>query len=170
MRRALLAASGVLLFACLLFVPLAETFTFTETRADEPALHYIRVDGNRNFVIRYTHSIHLSDVVETYAVTDDGKIRLARMEYEDLAIGLPGHAEEGETFSEKDGRYVLEYDDKVLDSFVLLIADIDADLEFRHGGRNYDLKEKLQRGKAYDFRIRKLSLFELMKGMNMNGG
>ncbi|MCM3087236.1 DUF1850 domain-containing protein [Bhargavaea ginsengi] len=169
MRKVLGTALLMVSFTCVLAVPFSDAFVFTETRSDNPAIHYIRQTEEDRFVIRYTHSIHLTDVIETYEVTDDSRIRLLRMEYEDLAIGMPGHAEEGETFTAEDGRYTLEYENRVLDSFVLFVADIDTDLEFLCGGRSYDLKKLLERGSSYRFESRKLSLLELLKGVNMNG-
>ncbi|EMR05229.1 hypothetical protein C772_02805 [Bhargavaea cecembensis DSE10] len=170
MRKVFIAAMLITAVAGAMTVPISDAFVFTETRSENPAIHYIRQTENDRFLIRYTHSIHLSDVVETYEVTGDRQIRLVRMEYEDLAIGMPGHAEEGETFTAEDGRYTLEYENRVLDSFVLFVADIDSDLEFLYGGRGYDLKKLLERGSSYRFEFRKLSLLELLKGVNMNGG
>ncbi|MCW1926752.1 DUF1850 domain-containing protein [Bhargavaea beijingensis] len=170
MRKAIGAAMIAAVLAAVMNVPIADSFVFTETRSETPAIHYIRQSDSDRFVIRYTHSIHLSDVIETYEVTKDRKIRLLKMEYEDLAIGLPGHAEEGETFTAEDGRYTLEYENRMLDSFVLYVADIDTDLEFRYDGRVYDLKKLLDRGSSYQFEVRKLSLLEFLKGVNTNGG
>lgn len=170
MRKVLGTALLMVSFTCVLAVPFSDAFVFTETRSDNPAIHYIRQTEDDRFVIRYTHSIHLSDVIETYEVTGDRRIRLVQMEYEDLAIGLPGHGEEGETFTAEDGRYTLEYENRVIDSFVLFVADIDTDLEFRYDGRDYNLKKLLERGSSYRFELRKLSLLELMRGVKMNGG
>ncbi|WP_040227840.1 DUF1850 domain-containing protein [Bhargavaea cecembensis] len=170
MRKFALAAGAGILLLCFLLLPVFTAFTFTETRTEHPAVHYIRKTGEDRFAIRYTHSIHLTDVLESYRVTGDGRIRLLRMEYEDLAIGLPGHAEAGETFTERDGKYILEYEDKTLDSFNLFVADIDADLEFRYDGRRHDLKKELERGASYLFEVKRLSLLGMLKGVNMNGG
>ncbi|KZE38325.1 RocC [Bhargavaea cecembensis] len=170
MRKVFIAAILITAVAGMMNVPISDAFVFTETRSENPAIHYIRQTEGDRFVIRYTHSIHLSDVVETYEVTGDRRIRLVRMEYEDLAIGLPGHAEEGETFTAEDGHYTLEYENRVLDSFVLFVADIDTDLEFRYGDRGYDLKKHLDRGSSYRFELRQLSLLDLVKGVKMNGG
>ena len=85
---------------------------------DNPKVYYIPVEDDKRFQIRYVHSIHLTDVIELYEVTEDQKIRCYRWQYKDLAIGLPGYAEEGETFQCKDGIYTLTYDDNVIDSFV----------------------------------------------------
>jgi len=90
------------------------------------------------------------------------------MSYEDLAIGLPGYAAEGETFSVENGKYKLTYDDNVLDSFTLFIANIDAELAFGYEGNEIDLKKQLVKGKSYTFKVKKLSFYEQMKGVDLN--
>ncbi|MFJ7936207.1 DUF1850 domain-containing protein [Sporosarcina sp. NPDC096371] len=154
----------------LFFIPMKEAFTFTEQRTEDPEMYYIPLKSDRGFQIRYVHSIHLTDVFENYEVTVDHKIKLLSMQYENLAIGLPGSAEEeGESFSFKDGVYTLTYDDKVIDSFVLFIGDVDAELAFRYLGNEINLKQQLERGKSYAFRVTKLSYYQMLKGGNLNG-
>ena len=151
-------------------IPIKPAFTFTEHRTENPRrLLYPFEKVRTEFQIRYVHSIHLTDVIESYEVTADQKIRLLSMQYEDLAIGLPGYAEEGETFTVQDGVYTLTYDDNVIDSFVMLIGDVDAELAFRYLGKELNLKKQLVRGKSYTFRVAKLSFYQMLKGVNMNG-
>lgn len=50
----------------MMFCPLQKVFAFTETRVESPTLHYIPVVTDDTFRIRYTHSIHKSDVLEYY--------------------------------------------------------------------------------------------------------
>jgi hypothetical protein len=151
------------------FIPIKPAFTFTEHRVDNPSVYYVPLKGTNSFQIRYVHSIHLTDVIEFYEVTANQKIRLLSMQYENLAIGLPGYAEEGETFTVQDGIYTLTYDDNVIDSFVMLIGDVDADLAFRYLGNELNLKKQLVRGKSYTFRVMKISFYQMLKGVNMNG-
>ena len=67
----------------------------------------------KEFQIRYVHSIHLTDVIESYEVTPDEKIRMLSMTYENLSIGLPGDAGEGETLTvERWDNIHLTYDDQ----------------------------------------------------------
>lgn len=151
------------------FIPTKEAFTFTEIRAEHAATHYLLLKKEKEFQIRFVHSIHLSDVLETYKVTTDRKLKLQSMQYEDLAIGLPGYAGEGESLIVEDGFYTLTYEDNVIDSFNLLIGDVDAELAFRYIGKEIDLKKQLKRGKSYTFRVSKLSYFQMLKGVNMDG-
>jgi len=158
----------ILIVFLILLIPLKTAFTFTEHRTENPEVFFIPLESVNEFQIRYVHSIHLTDVIESYKVTSENEIQLLSMQYEDLAIGLPGYAEEGETFTEHDGLYTLTYDNKIIDSFVMLIGDVDAELAFRYRGNELNLKKQLVRGKSYTFRVMKLSLYQMMKGVHMN--
>ena len=78
-----------------LFIPIFPVFSFTETRTEHPTMYYLTLEDERRFQIVFTHSIHLSDVIETYEVMDTYDIRLHSMVYSDVAIGMPRYAEEG---------------------------------------------------------------------------
>ncbi|WP_438296302.1 DUF1850 domain-containing protein [Sporosarcina sp. FA15] len=155
--------------AILFFIPIKPAFTFTEHRVENPDVYYVPLKNTNSFQIRYVHSIHLTDVIEFYEVTADRKIRLLSMQYEDLAIGLPGYAEEGEILTVQDGVYTLTYDDNVIDSFVMLVGDVDAELAFRYLRNELNLKKQLIRGKSYTFRVVNLSFYQMLKGVHMNG-
>ncbi|SDM58117.1 protein of unknown function [Psychrobacillus sp. OK028] len=160
---------GIISLICVIglafFLPFKQAFVFTETRSDDPKFYYLKVEDEREFQVRYTHSIHKSDVIESYRITKDVKIQLVSMAYEDLAIGMPGYAEEGQTFEVKDGMYKLSYDDKVIDSFTILVANIEMDLIFQYKQRDYDLKKLLERSKAYEFKVKNISLYDQWKGV-----
>lgn len=151
------------------FLPIQKAFTFTEYRTDYPAVYYLKLSEETEFQIRYVHSIFLSNVLETYQVVRGDNIKMLSMKYEDVGIGLPGYAEEGESLTVKDGVYTLTYDNRTIESFVLYVGDVDADLAFRYEQHEYDLKQHLTRGKSYLFRIERISLFQMMKGANLNG-
>ncbi|KAA0966703.1 DUF1850 domain-containing protein [Sporosarcina sp. ANT_H38] len=168
-----IAAPLIFFFICTVlfafFIPAKWVFTFIEHRVESPKVYYLPLKEDNKFQIRYVHSIHLTDVIESYEVTANQKIRLLSMQYENLAIGLPGYAEEGETFAVQDGVYTLTYEDNVIDSYVMLIGDVDAALDFRYLGKELDLKKQLVRGKSYTFCVQKLSFYQMLKGVNMNG-
>ncbi|GKV54783.1 hypothetical protein NCCP2222_07300 [Sporosarcina sp. NCCP-2222] len=151
------------------FLPFQKAFTFTEYRTDHPAVFYLKQSGETEFQIRYVHSIFLSNVLETYQVVQRDKIKMLSMKYEDVGIGLPAYAEEGETLTIKDGVYTLSYDNRVIESFVLYVGDVDADLAFKYKQHEYDLKQHLTRGKSYLFRMERITLFQMMKGVNLSG-
>lgn len=152
-----------------LFYPYRQMIILEEVRSEQPTVHYLPLQENRQFQINYIHSIHLSNVKEQYRITDNGKLRFEFMQYEDVAIGLPGYAEEGETLEVEDGVYTLTFENRVVDSFVLYIGRVDADLSLRYGQQEYHLKKFLQKGQSYEFRIADISNYEVLKGARIDG-
>lgn len=166
----LLSLLAVYLLISLIFYPFKSAFVFTETRIENPTILYLPTNEEPDFQIIYVHSIHKSEVIESYNMTKDLKINLLSMEYEDLAIGMPGYAEEGQVFQEINGKYKLTYNDEVIESFTILIGNVEVGLLFYYEDSKLDLKQQLKKGKSYQFEIKKLSLYELMKGGKMNEG
>ncbi|MFJ7408035.1 MULTISPECIES: DUF1850 domain-containing protein [unclassified Lysinibacillus] len=154
-------------FGIIIFLPLQKVFAFTETRIDNPKVHYIPFAADDAFRIRYTHSIHKSDVLEYYRCVEEKRIQMLGMEYEDLAIGMPGYAEENQTLTQRDGKYFLQFDKEVIDNFTIFIGDLDLDLVFVYKNDEYDLKKDLQRGKSYLFEVKRISLYERWKGVRL---
>lgn len=168
MKRIALSIFAMILgIVFLLFTPYITVFSFTETRVNNPQMYYIDVSKEKIFQIRYTHSIHLTDVLETYEVTNDKKLRLISMEYEDVAVGMPAHAEEGQTLTYENGKYRLEFSNQILDNFTLYVGDIDMNLFFYYDGKSYDIKKSLHRGNSYLFEIKNISLYAKLKGVVM---
>lgn len=133
-------------------------------------MYYAEVKEESRFQIIFTHSIHLTDVVETYEISPTYKIVPLSMSYSDVAIGMPGYAEEGQTLIYEDGIYTLHYEEMSLPNFTLYIGDVDYALQLLYRGKTYDLKENLQRGKSYLVEIKKISFYEKMKGVELHGG
>lgn len=165
MKKWVLIVVALLVAATLYFMPLKYVLTFTETRTNEPNVYYIALNHNQQFEIIFTHSIHKTDVVEHYKVLPTGQIQLMSMEYEDVAIGMPGYAEEGQTLIYEDGIYTLSYEEAILPNFSLYIGDVDAALTLFSAGHAIDLKEQLLPGKSYVVEAQKLSFYEKLKGV-----
>ena len=151
------------------FYPYREMIVLQEVRSEQPATYYLPLHGDRNFQVNYIHSIHLTNVKEQYRITDNGKLRFEFMQYEDVAIGLPGYAEEGETLQVEDGVYTLTFENRVIDSFVLYVGRVNTDLSLRYGQHDYHLKEFLQKGHSYEFLVEKVSNYKLLRGVGLNG-
>lgn len=151
-----------------LFLPIKLAFTFTEQRTNHSKFYMLPLATSNEFQIRYVHSIHLTDVIETYEVINEGQIRLLSMTYENLGIGLPGDAAEGETISLNNGIYTLKYNDKVIDDFTLFIGSVDAELAFRYNENELDLKEYFDKGESYLVKVKKLSFYQMLNGVDLN--
>ena len=152
----------------LCFIPYERSITFTETRIENPTLYYIPLKKDTLFQIIFTHSIHLTDVKESYEVLPSNEFQLLAMEYSDVAIGMPSYAEEGQTLQYEDGVYTLRYEDARLEDFVLHIGDVDYKLELRHDGKVIPLKEQLTRGKSYEIKVQRLSVYDKVKGVELD--
>ena len=160
----ILALSGSALF----FIPFERSITFTETRTEQPKQFFLALKNEDTFQLNFTHSIHLTDVIESYKVLSTNEFQLLAMEYSDVAIGMPSYAEEGQTLHYENGVYTLKYTDAKLKEFTLHIGDVDYKLDFQHKGRIIPLKEQLVRGKAYLIKVKNLSLYDKMKGVELD--
>lgn len=148
-----------------LFIPFKKVFSFEETRTNNGQVIYIPFHKDElAFQFVYTHSIHLSDVVEYYEVTSDLFIRALAMEYEDLAIGMPGYAEEGETLTIEDGKYRLTFAANIMPSFTMHISNISSKQHFLYNDVEYDLKKVLKKGSSYIFDLKKISFYQWLRG------
>lgn len=152
----------------ILFLPLQKVFSFTEIHVENPIMHYLAVADTPDFTIRYTHSIHKTDVLEHYKIVEENRLKLELMVYENLAIGMPGYAEEGQTLTLENGKYYLRFDEpKIINDFAIHIGDIDMDLALQYNNNEYNLKSNLQRGHAYLFQVQRVSLWQIWKGVKM---
>ncbi|TWT04829.1 DUF1850 domain-containing protein [Planomicrobium sp. CPCC 101079] len=148
-----------------LFAPLQKNYVFINNKSDKVAAYIPMVDTA--FQIKYTHSIHLSDVLESYKTLPDNTLVATELEYEDFNIGMPSDAGEGEEFVEKDGKYFIKNMERNMPEFRMLVGDVDAGLSFLIQKKELDLKATLERGTSYTFRVQRLSFFQLLKGVNI---
>lgn len=104
----------IILFAV---IPQHQAIVFQPNNT-KATLAYIPIKDVTTFQIRYTHSIHLSDVVESYKITPDQKLQQVELMYEDFAIGMPSNAEAGETFEQINGSYYIKNMKRIFLSFI----------------------------------------------------
>lgn len=148
------------------FVKTEQALIFTETKTIEPSTYMLPLTDENRFSLRYTHSIHLTDVTEHYEVEKE-RIRMDYMTYTNTAIGMPSTAEEGQTLTLQDGVYTLTFHEAYLDDFTLYIGDIDLQLSLHYGEQQIALKDTLTRGHSYNVSVKSISLFERLKGVTL---
>lgn len=167
MQKILLLLIALILIGSLIaFFPFHKHYVFIDNQTEETAA-YLPVESPY-FQIRYTHSIHLSEVIESYKVMENNELMMTELEYEDFNIGMPSNAGEGETFVEKDGKYLITNMEREVDDFRLFVGDVDAHLFFLADGHQYNLKKTLERGKSYTIKVQRVSLFEQLEGVSLN--
>lgn len=158
-----------LIFLCIIiiaFIPIKSSLVFFNPKTDE-ILAYVPLSDEQAFKMKYTHSIHLSDVVESYRVTSDGEIQQYELEYEDFAIGMPSDASEGETFETIDGKYYLKNMNRVFPHIDLRIARVRANHTLIFENNEYPLLKTFEKGTRVRIKIVKLKLPQLLKGVNI---
>jgi hypothetical protein len=86
------------------FVPIHTALVFYEENTDKIEA-FLPLEAGDTFQFVFTHSIHLTDVIEKYEVTEDLEIKQNEIIYEHFGIGMPSNASEGEQFIYEDGKY-----------------------------------------------------------------
>ncbi|WP_028390123.1 DUF1850 domain-containing protein [Bacillus cihuensis] len=152
--------------AIILFIPIRQGLVF-EFQDTGRILAYIPFSKEDKFKIKYTHSIHLSDVVESYQVTKQGYIQQYELMYEDFAIGMPENASKGEVFEQIDGKYFIKNMNRVFPSFDLRTGQVKANHTVIYKNNEYPLAKSIQPGTWVRIKIEKLNLLQQLKGVNI---
>lgn len=156
----------IIIIIILAFIPQYQALVFqpNDSKAD---LAFIPIKDETTFQIKYTHSIHLSDVVESYKITPSQKLEQVELMYEDFAIGMPSNAEAGETFEQINGSYYIKNMKRIFPFFHLRIGQIIANHTVIFNNKEYPLSQTIVPGTSVKVEIRKLNYFELWKGVNI---
>ena len=97
----------VVLSSILLLAPLHTALVFYKENTNQIQA-FLPIDVGDTFQIVFKHSIHLTDVIEKYRVTENLQIEQYEFVYEEFGIGMPSNAEEGQEFVYDDGKYVIK--------------------------------------------------------------
>ena len=138
-----------------------------ETLHGKRLLGYIVLGKEDTFQIQYTHSIHLSEVKESYKIRPDNKITQVELMYKDTAIGMPANAEEGETFEMKNGEYYIKNMKREFDDIPLSVGQVVSNHRLIFKNKVYPISKFVQPGSFIRIEIRKLSLWEIWRGVNI---
>ncbi|MFC2949004.1 DUF1850 domain-containing protein [Virgibacillus sediminis] len=138
---------------------------------------FLPLEAGDTFQIIFTHSIHLTDVVEKYEIMDNYEIRQNEIIYEEFGIGMPSNAEEGATFTYEDGKYHI----KGLDNYFasMNIRNGKAVSEHRlvwNASTNNTSEAKnmvwfneyFEPGAWFTLKVEKLTLWEYWKGVKID--
>lgn len=156
----------LILTIILAFIPQQRAIVF-QPNNDNMKLAFIPTNGKSHFKIKYTHSIHLSDVVESYKITTINKIQQYELMYEDFSVGMPANAEYGEIFEQKNGRYYIKNMKRIFPFFYLRIGQVRANHRVIFQKKEYLLSSTIKPGTSVKVEIRKLNFFQQWKGVNI---
>jgi hypothetical protein len=164
-KTAAIITAGVL---CLLpFIPFKECIVLESLKHDTQDVLALLPSGEESeFSILYTHSIHLSDVLEIYKPDADSNIVQTTLIYEDTAIGMPGGATGEEVFSRtQDGKYEISNMNRVFPYIDISIGQVAANHRFIYNEKVYPLADYFEKGTLIRMSVQNQSLFQFWKGV-----
>lgn len=165
-RRFLFFILLTLLVAIILFSPIKQALVF-EIQKTEEILAYLPIKQDDSFKIKYTHSIHLSNVVESYKLTKNDEIMQYELMYEDFAIGMPANSAEGEVFEEKDGKYFIKNMKRTFPSFDLRVGKVRANHTLIYKEKEFPLSNSITPGTSVHILVKRINLLQMMKGVDI---
>lgn len=156
----------ILVIAIMLFIPYKQALVFQYQKTDQ-VLAYIPLSKDNKFKMKYTHSIHLTDVVESYELTKSREIRQYELEYMDFAIGMPADASEGEIFEQKNGKFYIKNMNRKFSFFDLRTGKVRANHRVIFQGKEYPLSETIPPGTWVRIMVKKINGWQQLKGVNI---
>ncbi len=165
-RKIILLLLILISIIVLLLLPIRKSLVFQYQDTGQ-LLAYIPFSKEEKFEIKYTHSIHLSDVVESYQITKKGYIKQYELMYKEFAIGMPENASDGEIFEHKDGKYYLKNMNRQFPFFDLRIGQVRANHTVIYKNIEYPLGKYIEPGTWVRLKIEKLNLLQQLKGVNI---
>jgi hypothetical protein len=155
---------GIIL--CILFnTPIYSALVF-EYENKGKLLAYLPINKDENFDILYTHSIHLTPVLESYSISGN-KIVQNRLEYEEFAIGMPADAEGNEHFIQEDGKYIISNMNRVFDTIDLRVGQVISNHTIIHAEKKIPFSTFVKKGTWIRIKVRHISMWEILKGGNI---
>ncbi|WP_313804565.1 DUF1850 domain-containing protein [Cytobacillus sp.] len=156
----------IVTIAIIIFIPMKEALVFQYQNTGK-MLAYIPFSKEDHFKIKYTHSIHLSDVVESYVITEDEEIKQYELMYEDFAIGMPENASDGEIFEQKNGKYYIKNMNRIFPYFDLRTGKVRANHTVLFREKEYPLSHFIEPGTWVRIKAEKINLIQQLRGVNI---
>lgn len=159
----------VLIPLILLYIPVQKAVVFYYENTPKISA-YLPIDTEETFQIIFTHSIHLSDVVEKYRITKDNKIEQYEIIFEQFGIGMPSNAEAGQEFVYEDGKYHIKNLNNVFESMNIRNGRTVSEHRLVWGENDQHMvwfNDYFSPGAWYTVKVEDLTLWKLMKGVKI---
>lgn len=162
----------ILSLSCLIvfFAPFKTALIFYKENTEQIAM-FLPLDEGDTFQHIFTHSIHLTDVVEKYEVTHKNTIQQTEIIYEEFAIGMPANAREGEAFTYEDGKYHIKNINQTFDQIKLRNGKVVSENRLVWGNNaQYQvyLNDYVQPGAWFTVKMDKITLWQYLKGVRVH--
>lgn len=157
----------IIIFCFVIFTPTQSALVFYERDSDNITA-YLPLQEKQKFHITFVHSIHLTDVVEKYEITEENTIRQYEMIFEQFGIGMPSTVEGKERFVYEDGKYRIKNMNNVFDSMNIrngkTVSNHRLSWIDRHGKQHTTpFNDYFEPGNWYTLKVENISLFTSWK-------
>lgn len=160
MKKRIVAITILTVLALTLFMPLSVLMVFDE----EGLIRWFHfAPSGQRFTVRFTHSVALRPVDETYSV-DHNVIVIEETRYDMNGAGLPYEARPDQTMTIEEGQYVLRGFNVKLPELTYRISRTVADHLFIFENITHRLREWGRPGGAVTFRTGRRSLLACLIG------
>ena len=132
---------------------------------------FLPVKTGDPFQIVFTHSIHLTDVVEKYRVLEDGHIEQYEFVFEQYGIGMPSNADEGQEFLYENGKFHIKNMGLLFSSIPVRNGKVVSKHRLVWGKQEEHLvwfNDYFSPGQWYTMKIENLSRWKVLKGVKID--
>lgn len=164
--------SILLLFvlSIIIFFPFRTALVFYKQNTSQ-IVAYLPIEEGNSFQIIFTHSIHLTDVVEEYEVLSDHSIKQNEIIYEHYGIGMPANDADGGTLVYEDGKIHIKDMNRVFPYINLRNAKEVPKYRLVWGETLEHIawfKDYFEPGARFTVKIDNLSLWQILKGVKIH--
>lgn len=131
---------------------------------------FLPIGEEDTFQIIWTHSIHLTDVVEKYKVMKDHEIKQYEIVYEHFGIGMPSNAGEGESFVFEDGKYHIKGIDTIFPTMKIRNGKTVSKHRLVWGTNDENMvkfNDYFEPGAWFTIKVDHLSLWQYLRGVKI---
>ncbi|MFS0673282.1 DUF1850 domain-containing protein [Ornithinibacillus sp. 179-J 7C1 HS] len=169
-KRYIISFLLLLVLSLILFVPFRNALVFyTQNTSHIEA--YLPIEEGDSFQIIFTHSIHLTDVVEIYEILPDDSIRQNEIIYEHYGIGMPANDIDGGTFVYEDEKIHIKDMNRVFPYINLRNGKTVPRHRLvwgKEGEHMVWFNDYFEKGAKFTLKVDKLSLWQILKGVKIH--
>ncbi|MDD2480912.1 MAG: DUF1850 domain-containing protein [Lutispora sp.] len=152
-----------IVIAIVFFIPLVSMFTITDVQTGK-IVFTDRVFDNKEFYTSFIHSVNRMPVNEYYRIIDDYFV-VYKTTFYSYGAGMPDFDDYKQKPVLKDGMVHIDNLNIKMDSFSIFVGTI-ANHSLYINDKKYLLSSFVEPGKSAAFKIKKVSLYALLRRLN----
>ncbi|MFC4401591.1 DUF1850 domain-containing protein [Gracilibacillus xinjiangensis] len=152
-------------------VPVNTALVFYKENTDKIEA-FLPLEKGDKFELVFTHSIHLTDVIEKYEITNELSIKQNEIVYEHFGIGMPSNASAGEEFTMEEGKYHIKNLNNIFPSINIRNGKTVSKNRLIWGEEGEHLvwfNQYFEQGAWLKIKVEKLTLCKYLRGVMIDG-